>query len=120
MHVDMVDDFASMLQWLMTALPWIHKTCRFSCRVKSSVISSSAPVAPVSRLHSLGLAVEHATCLQCSQFSVSVAHLPVGSVKLWKEWVVPDFPCPVSFLVHVLPDAMIGILKNRVVLCCHT
>ena len=48
------DDFASMLQWLMTALPLIHKTCLFSCRVKNSVISRSAPVAPLSRLKQCG------------------------------------------------------------------
>ena len=43
MHMDMVNCFAWMLQWLMTALSLVHNTCLSSCRVNSSVITTSAP-----------------------------------------------------------------------------
>ena len=68
MHMNMVGDFPSMIQCLMTALPLIHKTSVFLPR-QMLVTSRSAPVAPVSRLHSLVSAAEHATCRQCSHFS---------------------------------------------------
>ena len=108
MQMNMVNDFASMLQWLMTVLPQIHKARLFCCRVKSSVISRSAPVAPMSRRHIFVLAADHATCLQCSQVSDGFTRLSVRSVKLWR----PDFPCTVSSLVHVPPGAIIGTLES--------
>ena len=79
---------------------------------RSHAIPRFAPVAPVSRLHSLVLAVDHATCLQCSQFSDRVTHLPVGSVKLWRNGSCLTFHALCQGLVLVLPDTMIGILKN--------
>ena len=93
----MVDKFASMLQWL-------NKTCLFSCRVKSSVISRSAPLAPVSRLDGLVLAADHATCLQCSQFRDRVTHLVVGSVKWWRNG-----PC---LIFHALGRASFMCLQT--------
>ena len=40
--------------------------------------------------------------------------------EIVEEWIVSNFPCPVSSLVHVSPDIMIDILKNGVFLDYHT
>ena len=84
MHMDMVDDFASMLRWLMTALPLIHKIlsvllprqkqCHFQFRTSRSRVTSP-------QVWHLQLIVQ-----RVSKFlsSASVLHLPVGLVKLWR------------------------------------
>ena len=53
--------------------------------------------------------------------SNSHSYPPAGGLsELVEEWIVPDFPCLESILVHVPSDAMIGILQNDASLCCYT
>ena len=46
-------------------------------------------------------------------------HTPAGWLsENVEEWILLDFPVPVTCLVHMLPDTIIGILKNVVLFFC--
>ena len=64
MHTVMVDDVASMLQWLMTVLPLIHKTlCVLLPRQKQRHLQVRTSRSCVTTSHLLVLAADHATCV---------------------------------------------------------
>ena len=134
MQMDMVDEFASMLQWLTDSFAidpqdlsvlllrqkqW-HLQIRTSrsCTMghRSSRLDGREP-SHTSLLHSAVRAAR--SCNGCPMFpkSAMVLHTSRFS-EIVEKWILHDFSGPVSCLVHVPPDTMSGILKNAVSLRC--
>ena len=85
-EIDVVS-VASMHHWLMTALPSIHKTCLFSCRVKSIQIRTSRSRVSTSQFGTCSL-----SCNVSPMFSDCVT--PAGWVSgIAEVWIVLDFSC---------------------------
>ena len=134
MHMDLVDEFASMPQWLtdsfatdpqdLSVLLPRQKQCHLQIRTsrfgagghRSSRLDGREP-SHTSLLHSAERAAR--SCNGCPMFpkSAMVLHTSRFSENV-EKWIVPDFSGPVSCLVHVPPDTMLGILKNAVSLRC--